>query len=146
MSSPHEPSNENEALVVRFFSAMGETYVEMRAAFENFLADDCLWANQGLPEVRGKAQVLGFLQDFVDQVGLESVGGEVINIASAADTVLTERHERWTGKEGVVLVESLPVMGTFEIADGKIRSWRDYYDSARLAHLTASEQATQSTG
>lgn len=126
---------------MRFFDAMGNSYEEMRAAFEQYLADDCLWANQGLPEVRGKAQVLGFLQEFVDQIGLESVGGKVLNIASAADTVLTERHEHWTGKDGVVLVESLPVMGTFEVGGGKIKSWRDYFDPGKFAHLTPSGDA-----
>ncbi|WP_407563667.1 limonene-1,2-epoxide hydrolase family protein [Streptomyces sp. 184] len=137
MPAPNEPATAQEALVVRFFADMGSTYAEMVPAFHRHLSDDCLWANQGLPEVRGKERILGFLQQLVDQTGLESVGGEVLRIASRGGTVLTQRHEHWTGKGGAVLVESLPVMGTFEVADGKITSWRDYYDSALLAHLMA---------
>jgi limonene-1,2-epoxide hydrolase len=135
--SPGEPSNEKEALVVQFFADMGGTYAEMKKAFQRHLHDDCVWANQGLPAVHGKPQVIEFLGQFADQVGLEDVHGEVLNIATVpgTNTVLTERHERWTGKDAVVLVESLPVMGAFEVEDGKIRMWRDYYDPSRLAHL-----------
>ncbi|WP_234380578.1 limonene-1,2-epoxide hydrolase family protein [Streptomyces sp. CMB-StM0423] len=139
MPAPNEPATEEEALVVQFFADMGSTYAEMVPAFRRHLADDCVWDNQGLPEVRGTEQILGFLQQLVDQTGLESVGGEVLRIASRGGTVLTQRHEHWTGKDGAVLVESLPVMGTFEVADGKITSWRDYYDSALLANLMAGD-------
>lgn len=135
MLAPGEPANENEALVVRFFDAMGTDYAQMRTAFEEFLSADCLWANQGLPEVRGRDEVLGYLGQLHEQTGLADVGGEVLAIASRGGTVLTERHERWTDANGTVLVESLPVMGTFEVTDGRISSWRDYYDSARLAPL-----------
>src|SRR3954452_5540773 len=137
MSPSHEPSTDNEKLVVQFFAAMGRTYGEMRTAFERYLAEDCVWANQGLPEVRGKHQILQFLQAFVDQTGLQNVNGRVLNIASTGDIVLTERHEHWTGKDGAVLVESLPVMGAFHIGDGKIMAWRDYFDPGRFAHLAS---------
>jgi limonene-1,2-epoxide hydrolase len=127
----------NETLVINFFADMGETYPAMRAAFEQYLHDDCVWANQGLPEVRGKAEILEFLRQFADQTGLAAVHGEVLNIASVhgTNTVLTERHERWTGKDGVPLVESLPVMGAFEVENDKIKAWRDYFDPSRFAHL-----------
>ncbi|MQA10316.1 MAG: hypothetical protein GEU98_17530 [Pseudonocardiaceae bacterium] len=120
---------------MRFFDDMGTTYTQMREAFEKYLHDECTWSNQGLPEVTGKDTVLGFLRQFADQIGLQAVGGKVLNIASRGDLVLTERHEVWTGTGGQVLVESLPVMGTFEIKDGKILTWRDYFDPAKFAHL-----------
>ncbi|WP_201776687.1 limonene-1,2-epoxide hydrolase family protein [Allosalinactinospora lopnorensis] len=143
MLSPSESSNANETLVVQFFTDMGETYDQMKAAFDRYLADDCVWANQGLPEVRGKAEIFGFLQAFVEQTGLECVHGEVLNIASAGQVVLTERHERWTGEDGKVLVESLPVMGTFEIENGMIRAWRDYFDPTKFAHLAPAADTDQ---
>lgn len=116
---------------------MGETYPEMRAAFERYLHDDCIWANQGLPAAHGKIKILEFLRQFADRTGLAAVHGEVRNIASVpgTNTVLTERHERWTDQGGAVLVESLPVMGAFEVAGGKIKAWRDYFDPSKFAHL-----------
>jgi limonene-1,2-epoxide hydrolase len=39
--------------------------------------------------------------------------------------VLTERVDVFvTGERSI----ELPVMGTFEIVDGRISSWRDYFD------------------
>ncbi|RNL87475.1 limonene-1,2-epoxide hydrolase family protein [Halostreptopolyspora alba] len=142
MPSPSDashPKKDNEDLVVRFFADMGDSYAQMCVAFDRYLADDCVWANQGLPEVRGKARIFEFLRDFADQIGLESVNGQVYNIASAGPVVLTERHERWTGADGKILVESLPVMGTFEVEDGRIRAWRDYFDPTRFAHLVGAD-------
>jgi limonene-1,2-epoxide hydrolase len=42
--------------------------------------------------------------------------------------VLTERVDNFDLAGGKKL--SLPVMGTFEIENGKIQAWRDYFDLA----------------
>lgn len=54
---------------------------------------------------------------------------EIHHIAAAGNIVLTERTDRFVlaGKDIVVRV-----MGTFEIQDGKIAVWRDYFDMAHL--------------
>jgi limonene-1,2-epoxide hydrolase len=49
------------------------------------------------------------------------------NIAASGNTVLTERVDRFT-IEGRAI--TLPVMGTFEIENGLICAWRDYFDLA----------------
>ncbi|MGH9080662.1 MAG: limonene-1,2-epoxide hydrolase family protein [Acidimicrobiales bacterium] len=36
-------------------------------------------------------------------------------------------------------VASLPVMGTFEIRDGKISAWRDYFDLAQITAMLSGE-------
>ena len=73
-------------------------------------------------------------------VGTDAIR-EVLNgfmgMSSKIDWVVTNIAE---GDPGVVLTErvdrfeingkwlELPVMGTFEVADGKITAWRDYFD------------------
>jgi limonene-1,2-epoxide hydrolase len=54
---------------------------------------------------------------------------ETTHLAVRDDVVLTERIDTFTvgGKEA-----ALPVMGTFEIRDGKIAKWRDYFDMAQI--------------
>ena len=47
------------------------------------------------------------------------------NIAAVGDTVLTERVDVFHLPNGKI---ELPVMGTFEVKDGKIAAWRDYFD------------------
>jgi limonene-1,2-epoxide hydrolase len=57
--------------------------------------------------------------------GIESIDFRVINIAANGPVVMTERVDVFTlpGKSF-----ELPVMGTFEVSDGKINAWRDYFD------------------
>jgi limonene-1,2-epoxide hydrolase len=55
----------------------------------------------------------------------EGIQFRVINIAATSPVVMTERVDVFNlpGKSF-----ELPVMGTFEIRDGKISAWRDYFD------------------
>ena len=46
--------------------------------------------------------------------------------------VLTERVDTFTIGGAVA---PLPVMGTFEIRDGKICAWRDYFDMAQITNM-----------
>jgi len=49
----------------------------------------------------------------------------VLNIVGEGNVVLTERVDVFVLPN--VTIE-LPVMGTFEVRDGKIAKWRDYFD------------------
>ena len=49
----------------------------------------------------------------------------MVNIVANGDTVLTERVDVFQLPNAVI---ELPVMGTFEVRDGKIAAWRDYFD------------------
>ena len=46
-------------------------------------------------------------------------------VAIFASAVLTERVVTFTVGQ---VVAPLPVMGTFEVTDGRINAWRDYFD------------------
>jgi len=46
--------------------------------------------------------------------------------------VLTERIDTFTMGEKQA---ALPVMGTFEVRDGKISAWRDYFDLAQITSM-----------
>jgi len=47
-------------------------------------------------------------------------------VASRGDVVLTERVRFVVGGKEI----ALPVAGVFEVRDGKIAAWRDYFDMA----------------
>ena len=57
--------------------------------------------------------------------GIESIEFRVRNIASDGPVVLTERVDIFKFPDKSI---ELPVMGTFEVRDGKIAAWRDYFD------------------
>jgi limonene-1,2-epoxide hydrolase len=65
---------------------------------------------------------------------------EIRNLAVDGDTVLTERIDT-IGLPGVTA--PVPVMGVFEIRNGKIKNWRDYFDSALVGKMLAGENTSE---
>ena len=59
-----------------------------------------------------------------------------MKIAEAGNVVFTERVDRFemAGKK----IE-LPVAGVFEIEDGKINAWRNYFDTAAWTSQTGGD-------
>jgi limonene-1,2-epoxide hydrolase len=53
---------------------------------------------------------------------------DVKHIVADGDVVLTERVDTFEIGGRTI---TLPVMGTFEVRDGKIAAWRDYFDLAQ---------------
>ncbi len=93
-------------------------------AMSALLHDDIRYHNMPLDPIDGKAAVEAYLRGAGP---FETCEWELLNIAADGQTVLTERVDRFT-VGGVPIV--LEVMGVFEIADGRIRLWRDYFDLA----------------
>lgn len=57
---------------------------------------------------------------------------EVRHLVGDGSVVLSERHEHFVDRAGVKASFTLPVMGTFELRDGKISAWRDYFELSQL--------------
>ncbi|MFV0643245.1 MAG: limonene-1,2-epoxide hydrolase family protein [Sphingomonadaceae bacterium] len=91
-------------------------------AILSMLSSDILYCNGPLPPLSGKQQVTRYLR----QAGpFEKVKWDVLHIACTGDTVLTERVDIIV-KNGRTI--SLPIMGAFQVKNGLIREWRDYFD------------------
>lgn len=88
------------------------------------MTDDARWLNVGLPESVGAEAIRKAVAPFV--AGASMVKWEVHHIAETKDgVVLTERTDIFD-MGGKTL--KAPVMGVFELRDGKIFAWRDYFD------------------
>lgn len=85
------------------------------------MADQILYHNMPLKPVRGREAVKAHL----DAWPVDACEWEVVNIATKGNVVLTERVDRFVRGEDRIVV---PVMGAFEVADGRIVQWRDYFD------------------
>lgn len=57
-----------------------------------------------------------------------AITAEMVTIAAMGDVVLTERIERFEHRKGTRATFDLPVMGAFELRDGRIAAWRDYFE------------------
>ena len=88
-----------------------------------FFSDDAVYHNIPLAPVVGPDQIRATIEGFSG--GVEEIVFRVDNIAADGGTVMTERHDIFTFANGEI---DLPVMGTFEVAGGKITAWRDYFD------------------
>ena len=116
-------STANEQVVVDFFKAFERKDLE---AALNYLTEDCVHDDKPVGIHAGKEEIRKF---FAPQMkAMESFRAELKDTLSIGDMVMNERVdtiELQGGKKG-----ALPVMGAFEIREGKIAVWRDYYDMA----------------
>jgi limonene-1,2-epoxide hydrolase len=96
-----------------------------------YFTEDAVYHNMPLPPANGKAAIRGVLDMFLKPATM--VEFEILNMSADGDVVLTERVDRFdiAGKR----IE-LPVMGTFEVKDGRIAAWRDYFDMAAWTRQT----------
>ncbi len=112
----------NETLVRDFCAAFARRDVD---ELLGFFTDDAIYHNMPMRPVQGKAAIRGILDMFLSPA--QAVEFAVLNIAAVADTVLTERLDTFV--IGASRVE-LPIAGIFDVRDGKIAAWRDYFDLA----------------
>ena len=77
----------------------------------------------------GPDAVHGILRNFSERWNVRL---EVENLVGDEHRVLSERTEYFTHRAGTKNPFALPVMGTFELKDGKITAWRDYFDLNQL--------------
>jgi limonene-1,2-epoxide hydrolase len=89
--------------------------------------EDAVYHNMPLPPAKGKTAIAGVL-DMVFAQGADGIRFDTKHIVAEGDVVLTERVDYFTKGEKVIVLE---VMGTFELRDGKIAAWRDYFDLGR---------------
>ncbi|GAB3849917.1 limonene-1,2-epoxide hydrolase family protein [Dactylosporangium cerinum] len=92
-----------------------------------FFTDDAVYHNIPLAPVAGREAIANTIASFIrpGPPGIERIEFRVINIAADGPVVMTERVDVFTLPDKSF---ELPVMGTFEVSDGKIKAWRDYFD------------------
>jgi limonene-1,2-epoxide hydrolase len=75
--------------------------------------------------VSGHANLQAFIHGFLKS--WDKTDWEIINILAQGDLVIAERMDRTVVAGRKV---DLPCVGIFEMEDGKIKVWRDYFDLA----------------
>jgi limonene-1,2-epoxide hydrolase len=109
--------------VVRDFCAAWEA-MDSQRILDSF-TDDGVYHNMPMAPAVGKDAIKGLLGMILAPAS--AVTFEIKHMAAEGDVVLTERLD--TFKMGDKTV-TLDVMGTFEVRDGKIAAWRDFFDLA----------------
>jgi limonene-1,2-epoxide hydrolase len=113
-------SAENEKLVTDFCRAWSRLNTD---EVLSYLTDDCFYHNIPMEPMVGKAAIRKFVEPFLKDA--QEAHFEIKNTTSAGNVVMNERVDRFvTGPKKI----ELPVAGVFEIRNGKIAAWRDYFD------------------
>ena len=127
-------SAENEKIVTAMCQSLQNADM---AKVVSYLSEDVVYHNIPWAPVTGHAGVRQVLDPFVHGANCALVRMDIKNTTSSGDTVMNERLETWA--KGTVRLE-LPVVGVFEVKNGKITHWRDYFDSTSVAPLTEAIQ------
>ena len=107
-------------MVTAFIEAI--TARDFDAAFA-LVADDLEYDNVPVPSIHGADHARSWLEAFLAHV--EGADWVVHRIVADGDVVFTERTDRFLISGRWI---DLPVAGVFELRDGKIALWRDYFD------------------
>jgi limonene-1,2-epoxide hydrolase len=110
---------DNAAIVEDFLKALENQHFE---TFDALLADDVVYQNVGLPTVHGRSRVVKMMRGMEGRMGFQVKFHR--NVAEG-NTVLNERTDAMV--IGPVRLQFW-VCGVFEVQDGRITLWRDYFD------------------
>ena len=111
---------ENIALIRKFIEACVRADPE---EFATYFTEDASWWNSPWKPIEGREAIRETLRRGAQQ--MVALPWEVLHIVADGDVVMTERVDHFLVGDKRV---SVPCMGVFELRDGKIAAWRDYWD------------------
>ena len=120
---------DNETVIRDFIAAWSRLDAAELGAY---FAEDGVYYNMPMEPVSGRENVQNFIAAFLG--GWTQTEWEVLNLLSAGDVVIAERLDRTVAGDKKV---DLPCCGVFEMEDGKIKVWRDYFDMATYGNAMA---------
>ncbi|MCV7381332.1 limonene-1,2-epoxide hydrolase [Mycobacterium alsense] len=89
-------------------------------------ADEAVYHNVPVEPIVGIAGIRAIFRAFLD--AFSDARLDILTLAAEPGRVLVERIDRFTMNDGRKVV--LPVTGVFEVENGKIRRFSDYFDLA----------------
>lgn len=110
---------DNAHTVEIFLSALQDQDIDAAGAV---LDENLVYQNVGLPTIRGRARTMKLFRGMEGRAGFEV---KIHRIAVNGSAVLTERTDVLVF--GPVRLQFW-VCGVFEVTDGRITLWRDYFD------------------
>ena len=113
-------ASEAENIVNEFCKAISRKNLD---ELLTYFSDDAVFQPMMMEPAKGKAAIRAALASFTDTA--ESVQFKVLVSATVGNRVMNERADTLVraGKKAEV-----PAAGVFEIKEGKISAWRDYFD------------------
>ncbi len=119
--------------IVLEFIATWRNEQALHAGLRQYLLPDTVWENIGFSRTVGPEQAIDLMTKVVEQgdSAMANLEVEIVNIIAERDVVMTERKDHMVDDQGNRKA-TIHVMGVFQVKDGKIAAWRDYFDTAAL--------------
>lgn len=95
-----------------------------------YFTEDGVYHNIPMAPVVGRKAIQSYIAEMT--AGFDGIDFQIHRQVGIGGVVFTERTDVMRSKDGREL--ALPVAGVFEVVDGQIAAWRDYFD---LATVTA---------
>ena len=111
---------ENIQLIQRFIHACVRAEPD---EFAGYFTDDAEWWNAPWKPVKGREAIRETLRRGAET--MRALPWEIRHIVADGNIVMVERVDNFRVGETRI---SVPCMGIFELRDGKIAAWRDYWD------------------
>jgi limonene-1,2-epoxide hydrolase len=112
------------AFIRRFLDACVRADPEEFASYFN---EDATWWNSPWQPIKGRDAIRDALRRGAERMA--ALPWEIRHIVADGDVVLTERVDHFLAGNNRI---SVPCMGAFELRDGKISAWRDYWDARQF--------------
>ena len=115
-----EDPEKNMALISEFIQACTRADPD---EFASYFTEDAVWWNSPWPPVKGRDAIRETLRRGSQKMA--ALPWEIRHLVADGNIVMTERVDHFLVNNKKV---SVPCMGVFELQDGKIAAWRDYWD------------------
>jgi len=112
---------ESKTLVVKFLDSWERRDLD---TIMSCFTDDAVYHNVPVPPIVGRAGILAIFQGFLS--AFETLTLETVRIAAEDNLVFAERIDHFLLRNGKRF--DLPVNGVFEIENGKIKRFSDYFN------------------
>ena len=116
---------DNEKIVREFIQAWSRLDPQ---ELSSYFSEDGVYHNMPSGPVRGRENVKKMIAGFI--AAWTETRWDILNLISAGNVVIAERLDRTRAGDKTV---DLPCTGVFELENGKIKVWRDYFDLATFA-------------
>lgn len=111
----------NAEVVRAFIAAWSRLDVE---ELLGYFAPDGTYYNMPIAPVSGHQALRPFIASFI--AGWAETDWDVLHLIEQGEVVIAERVDRTVTRDGKTI--ELPCCGVFEMEQGKIKVWRDYFD------------------
>lgn len=96
----------------------------------SYFTEDAVYHNIPMQALHGRTAIKDFIDGFT--AALDGIDFRIHRQLNVGQLVMNERTDVLLRKDGGEI--HLPVAGIFEIRDGRIAAWRDYFDMAAITN------------